>query len=237
MSHLADYAPVVPPMISALIVHCVQEIESRGLQEKSTYRVSGSERDVKVLKERFLKNKTIPHLGNIDLHVLCGCIKDFLRSLSEPLIPRTLWETFCNAVQNQPDKDIVRHLTHTLAFLILHFQRTAESPEVSTPLKNLARVCAPTIFGNSSGDLEQGAILAEIYAQCTIMENLLKIPREQWIPYVSLETEEENSQNSTNLLRTANRQNKGLMYSLYATPFKTTLKKRKFFETPPDGKN
>uniref|UniRef100_A0A1B0FDC2 Rac GTPase-activating protein 1 n=1 Tax=Glossina morsitans morsitans TaxID=37546 RepID=A0A1B0FDC2_GLOMM len=248
MSHLADYAPVVPPMIPALIVHCVHEIESRGLQEKGIYRVSGSEREVKALKERFLKNKTIPHLGNIDVHVLCGCIKDFLRSLSEPLIPRTLWETFCNAVQNQPEEDIVRHLTHaisrlpqpnrdTLAFLILHFQRVAESPEVSMPLKNLARVFAPTMFGNSSGDLEQGAILAEIYAQCTIMENLLKVPTEHWIPYVSLETEKENSQNSTNLLRTPSRQNKDIVYSLYATPFKTTLKKRKFFETPPGGKN
>ncbi|KAL9919304.1 rac GTPase-activating protein 1-like [Glossina fuscipes fuscipes] len=86
MSHLADYAPEVPPMIPALIVHCVHEIESRGLQEKGIYRVSGSEREIKALKERFLKNKTIPHLGNIDVHVLCGCIKDFLRSLSDPLI-------------------------------------------------------------------------------------------------------------------------------------------------------
>uniref|UniRef100_A0A1A9V7Y6 Rho-GAP domain-containing protein n=1 Tax=Glossina austeni TaxID=7395 RepID=A0A1A9V7Y6_GLOAU len=250
MSHLADYAPTGPPMIPALIVHSVPEIESRGLQEKGIYRVSGSERKVKALKKRFLKNKTIPHRGNIDVHVLCGFSRerDFLRSLSEPLIPRTLWETFCNAVQNQPEEDIVRHLTHsisrlpqpsrnTLAFLILHFQRVAESPGVSMPLKNLARAFAPTIFGNSSGDLEQGAILAEIYAQCTIMENLLKIPTEHWIPYVSLETEKENSQNSTNLLRTPNRQNKGLVYSLYATPFKTTLKKRKFFETPPGRKN
>ncbi|KAL9913054.1 rac GTPase-activating protein 1-like [Glossina fuscipes fuscipes] len=248
MSHLADYAPVVPPMIPALIVHCVHEIESRGLQEKGIYRVSGSEREIKALKERFLKNKTIPHLGNIDVHVLCGCIKDFLRSLSDPLIPRTLWETFCNAVQNQSEEDIVRHLTQaigrlpqpnrdTLAFLILHFQRVAESPEVSMPLKNLARVFAPTIFGNSSDDLEQGAILAEIYSQCTIMEHLLKIPTEHWIPYVSLETGKENSQNSTNLLRTPSRQNKDLVYSLYATPFKTTLKRRKFFETPPGGKH
>uniref|UniRef100_A0A1A9ZTE3 Rho-GAP domain-containing protein n=1 Tax=Glossina pallidipes TaxID=7398 RepID=A0A1A9ZTE3_GLOPL len=191
--------------------------EARGLQEKGKYRVSGSEREVKALKGCFLENKTIPHLG--------GCIKDFLCSLSEPLVPRTLRETFCYAVQNQPEEDIVRHLTYaisrlphphrdTLAFLILHFQRVAESPEVSMSLKNLARVYVPTMFGNSS-DLEQGSIWAEIYAQCTIMENLLKVRTKHWIPYVSLETEKENSQNSTNLLRTPSWQNKDIVYSLY----------------------
>uniref|UniRef100_A0A1A9UNS6 Uncharacterized protein n=1 Tax=Glossina austeni TaxID=7395 RepID=A0A1A9UNS6_GLOAU len=50
---------------------------------------------------------------------------------------------------------------NTLAFLILHFQCLAESAEVSKPLRNLAPVFAPTIFGNSSPELEQGAILTE----------------------------------------------------------------------------
>uniref|UniRef100_A0A1B0BWL2 Rho-GAP domain-containing protein n=1 Tax=Glossina palpalis gambiensis TaxID=67801 RepID=A0A1B0BWL2_9MUSC len=115
-------------------------------------------------------------------------------------------------MRNQSEEDIVRHLTHaigglpqpnrdTLAFLILHFQRVAECPEVSMSLKNLGRIFAPIIFGKVSDDLDQDALLAEIYLQYTIMEHLLKISNRHLIPYVSLETEQENSENFTNLLQ------------------------------------
>uniref|UniRef100_A0A1B0BWL3 Rho-GAP domain-containing protein n=1 Tax=Glossina palpalis gambiensis TaxID=67801 RepID=A0A1B0BWL3_9MUSC len=77
--HLADYAPVRPPMIPALIVHCVHQIESRGSQQKGIYSFSGFVRKVEDLKDCFLKDKKIPQLDNIDVHVLAECIKDFLR--------------------------------------------------------------------------------------------------------------------------------------------------------------
>lgn len=47
---IGDYTPTTPPMIPALIIHCLKEIESRGLNELGLYRISGSERDVKCLK-------------------------------------------------------------------------------------------------------------------------------------------------------------------------------------------
>lgn len=73
-------------------------------------------------------------LTNSDIHVICGCIKDFLRCLKEPLIPTDLWITFSNAVQLIHDVDIQHALAaviiilpqanrDTLAFLILHLQR------------------------------------------------------------------------------------------------------------------
>lgn len=86
------------------------------------------------MKERFLRGKTVPPLSNNDIHVICGCVKDFLRSLREPLIPTSLWKDFTNAAQNHDDKEAVRQLykailalpqanRDTLAFLILHLQR------------------------------------------------------------------------------------------------------------------
>ena len=33
-----------------------------------------------------------------DIHVVCGCLKDFLRGLKEPLITFKLWNTFARAV-------------------------------------------------------------------------------------------------------------------------------------------
>lgn len=95
--------------------------------------MSGSDKEIKALKERFLRGKSTPNLSNYDIHVVCGCIKDFLRGLREPLIPTNLWKNFANAVQNN-DEVAVRELfsainqlpqanRDTLAFIVMHLQR------------------------------------------------------------------------------------------------------------------
>lgn len=96
--------------------------------------MSGSEKEIKALKERFLRGKSVPSLSNADVHVICGCVKDFLRGLKEPLIPTALWKDFTNAVQMIDDKAIECALhaaidrmpqanRDTLAYLCLHLQR------------------------------------------------------------------------------------------------------------------
>lgn len=47
---VADYAPGTSPMIPAIVIHCVTEIERRGLNEVGIYRVNGSEKEIKDLK-------------------------------------------------------------------------------------------------------------------------------------------------------------------------------------------
>ena len=47
---IADYSPATTPMIPSLIVHCANEIESRGLEEGGLYRVNVLERDIHPLK-------------------------------------------------------------------------------------------------------------------------------------------------------------------------------------------
>ena len=47
---LADYAPSTVPMIPSLIVHCVNEVERRGMKEVAIYRVNGSEKVQKTYK-------------------------------------------------------------------------------------------------------------------------------------------------------------------------------------------
>lgn len=136
--YISDYTPNYGPYVPALIIHCVNEVETRGLSERGIYRVSGSEREVKALLDRFLYIENIPDLSNTDMHVVCGCIKNFLRSLREPLIPMHLWHVFSNAVNgfdgDSIDGNIQSYLQFeisrlpkanrdTLAFLILHLQR------------------------------------------------------------------------------------------------------------------
>ena len=47
---IADYVPNMSPMIPGLVIHCINEIERRGLSEVGLYRVNGSEKEIKDLK-------------------------------------------------------------------------------------------------------------------------------------------------------------------------------------------
>lgn len=72
-------------------------------------------------------------MEQVDVNVLCGTIKDFLRSLNEPLIPRAVWDQFTFAVEMTEDnraQRIVESIAElpepnrdTLAFLMIHLQK------------------------------------------------------------------------------------------------------------------
>lgn len=188
---IADYTSSTSPMIPPLIVHCVNEIESRGLKEIGLYRISGSERDVKTLKEKFVVGRTIPCLSDVDIHAICGTVKEFLRSLKEPLITRSAWQSFIDAADMKNETfslnaiyEIVMDLPQpnrdTLAFLILHLQKIAETPEVKMSVDNLARVFGPTIVGYSESELNQMNMLVETSQQHLVMHRLLSIPSDSW---------------------------------------------------------
>ncbi|KAJ8946085.1 hypothetical protein NQ314_008985 [Rhamnusium bicolor] len=168
---ISDYTPTTPPMVPALIVHCVNEVEHRGLREIGLYRIPGSEKDVKGLKEKFLRGRGSPNLKEVDIHVICGCVKDFLRSLTDPLITYALWKDFVQAVEAKEEQDIVPSLYQaiselpqpnrdTLAYMILHLQKISESPECKMPVDNLAKV----------------------------MERLIKLPSDYWASFINVTT-------------------------------------------------
>jgi len=239
MGNISDYTPNMPPMVPALIVHCVNEIETRGLKEVGLYRVSGGDREVKALKERFLR-KGIPQLSGTDIHVLCGCIKDFLRSLKEPLIPMALWSTFSNAAQTIPtddDRDVTKEMycavemlpqpnRDTLAYLIMHFQRISECIEVKMPLTNFAKIFGPTLVGYSCAEPENHKVFAETQIQFSVMFCLLSIPTDYWNKFIAL--------------RMPTKQEEKREIETYGSKFysgtpslKISRKERKFYNTPP----
>ncbi|GBP94252.1 Rac GTPase-activating protein 1 [Eumeta japonica] len=133
------------PMVPALLVHCVNEVERRGLTERGIYRVGS---------ERFLRGCGSPQLHTEDIHVICGCIKDFLRSLREPLVSSALWSDFMHVATISDSSEATAALVHcvsqlpqpnrdTLAFLVLHLQKVAESPECEMGIDNLAKMFGP----------------------------------------------------------------------------------------------
>lgn len=59
---IADHVPSTAPMVPSIVVHCLQEVEQRGLSEVGLYRVSGSEREVREIREHFQRGKGVPDL-------------------------------------------------------------------------------------------------------------------------------------------------------------------------------
>jgi predicted HAD superfamily phosphohydrolase len=60
MGTISDYAPSTAPMIPSLIVHCVKEVDLRGLNEVGIYRIPSSEKDVRELKVQ----KSVTNVNN-----------------------------------------------------------------------------------------------------------------------------------------------------------------------------
>lgn len=76
-------------------------------QQKGLYRISGCDKTVRELKEKFLRSKNIPLLSNVDdIHAICGLLKDFLRNLKEPLLTFRLNKTFMEAAGKKTEGDI-----------------------------------------------------------------------------------------------------------------------------------
>ncbi|KAM9343826.1 rac GTPase-activating protein 1 isoform 2-T3 [Pholidichthys leucotaenia] len=201
---LADYVPDTSPMIPPLVVHCVNEIEQRGLLEVGLYRQSGADRTVKELKEKFLRSKTVPVLSKVDdIHAITGLLKDFLRNLKEPLLTFRLNRAFMDAAEVSDDDnsialmyqtigDLPQANRDTLAYLILHLQRVANSLDTKMDISNLARVFAPTIVGHAVPNPDPMTILQDTKRQPKVVERLLALPQDYWGQFVMAETEQPN---------------------------------------------
>uniref|UniRef100_A0A1E1XNS8 Putative gtpase-activating protein n=1 Tax=Amblyomma sculptum TaxID=1581419 RepID=A0A1E1XNS8_AMBSC len=197
---LSDYVPSNPPMVPALVIHCIQEVEKRGLHEVGLYRIPGSEREVRELREQFERGKGIPNMSRVDIHAVCGVLKDFLRSLRECLITKSLWQTFVNAAQDdnrmsatsraveqlpQPNRD-------TLAALMLHLKNISQNKDIKMPATNLARVFGPTIVGFSTTDTAAVTnLLAETELQTKVMLALLSLSSYFYEQFLDVESDDE----------------------------------------------
>ncbi|KAL3284596.1 hypothetical protein HHI36_018753 [Cryptolaemus montrouzieri] len=234
---VGDYTGTTPPMVPALIIHCINEIELRDQKEVGLYRVPGSEKDVKTLKEKFLRGKAAPCLNDVDVHVLCGVVKDFLRSLQEPLLTKIHRNDFvrsCDSNDTQMMMDIILELPQpnrdTLAYMMLHLQRIAEKKDIKMPVDNLAKIFGPTIVGYSSEDIDREILIMETKQQFNIMKTLFTFPSSYWESFVNVNSLHTN----TRLQQTPSTDS--LLFKVSKTPIRcaaSASKKRRFFPTPP----
>jgi len=186
---LAELVPLSHPMVPAIVVHCVNEIEARGLEEVGLYRVPGAEREVRDLRDKFQAGRGCPNLSQVDVHVLCGTVKDFFRNLREPLIPNSMWGQFTEAATNPDTTDGEAQLYQAvselpppnrdcLAFFLSHLQKVAASTSAKMNVTNLSKILGPTIVGYHSLDPKPEDILKEVGVQQSTMERLINMDAE-----------------------------------------------------------
>uniref|UniRef100_A0A914UZY2 Rac GTPase-activating protein 1 n=1 Tax=Plectus sambesii TaxID=2011161 RepID=A0A914UZY2_9BILA len=194
---LLEFCPTRPPMIPHIIIHCVVELERRGLGYVGIYRIPGSERQVADLLQKFKSTRGVPNLHDMDIEAITGCMKKFLQELREPLIPSTSWREFVDAAEENSEEKLYHAIADlpmpnrdTLAYLCAHWQRVGEMSEVNKmPLVNLARVLGPTVVGYSSpstSDMSQA--VEEMRKQSTVLMALLTMPHEYWMRYFTFDS-------------------------------------------------
>ncbi|NXS59319.1 RGAP1 protein, partial [Brachypteracias leptosomus] len=199
---LADFAPPTPPLVPALVVQCVTEVETRGLTEMGLYRVPGSEQLVREWKQRLLRaGGVLPALASVpDIHVVCGVLKDFLRGLKEPLAAPALTPLPGAATDIPDDAACSTALCHvvsklppanrdTLAFLMLHLLRVSHSPDCKMDVLNLSRVFGPTLVGHSTANPTPLTIMEDTPRQSKVVARLLSLPPDFWKGFVGTEQE------------------------------------------------
>nr|3WPQ_A Chain A, Rac GTPase-activating protein 1 [Homo sapiens]3WPQ_B Chain B, Rac GTPase-activating protein 1 [Homo sapiens] len=196
---LADFVSQTSPMIPSIVVHCVNEIEQRGLTETGLYRIAGCDRTVKELKEKFLRVKTVPLLSKVDdIHAICSLLKDFLRNLKEPLLTFRLNRAFMEAAEITDEDNSIAAMYQavgelpqanrdTLAFLMIHLQRVAQSPHTKMDVANLAKVFGPTIVAHAVPNPDPVTMSQDIKRQPKVVERLLSLPLEYWSQFMMVE--------------------------------------------------
>lgn len=184
---LASYVPKHPPHVPSILVKCIQEIEGRGLVETGLWRTSGSEKVVKDLIDKMLRPKCHTNLRKIDdTSVLTGVVKSFLMKLKQPLLTESLNEEFKLAAEKNSLNylyDVIGKLPHenrdTLAFLIVHLQKVADSEQCKMPRNNLSRVLSPTLMGNFT-TTSIDAAMKENKRNGKVIDALLSMPPSYW---------------------------------------------------------
>ncbi|KAF6776078.1 hypothetical protein AHF37_04498 [Paragonimus kellicotti] len=189
--NIADFCPEDQyPRIPALVIHCVTEVLARGMQVVGIYRVSGSEKHVHELYEKFFTGKVTPVLARVDdIHVVCGCLKLFLRNLSEPLVTfveRPVLASISASSQLGDENslqqvvDVLDSLPapnrDTLSYLMLHLKTVSRTPVCQMGEENLAKVFGPTLVGYSCPEPQRMQIVTETRTQQAVLRLLFSLP-------------------------------------------------------------
>ncbi|XP_053375064.1 breakpoint cluster region protein-like isoform X2 [Mercenaria mercenaria] len=146
--------------VPSIVTTCVQQVESRGMDEVGIYRVSGVTSDVQHFKKLFDKNAIAANVQaeEADIHAITGVLKLYFRELPEPLFTDDHYQSFIQTIQLQNEEakekcmlELLHSLPeanyYTIVFMIEHLVRVAKkSPVNKMSQSNLATIFGPTLM-------------------------------------------------------------------------------------------
>ncbi|XP_043288337.1 rac GTPase-activating protein 1-like [Venturia canescens] len=182
---LADYVPDKPPYVPSLVMECIYQVETRGVEKRFLYRKNGDIIEAKRLVKEYLGDKIVPDLSNIDTETVTLTLKLFLTSLSDALITDEVRDDFVEASRILDSKkkhealcDAMRSLPRfnrdTLNYLLEHLQEIIQEGP-SGIFHRLAYVFGPIVVGGSSQYLTPSLFMISREDQIEVFESLLEL--------------------------------------------------------------
>lgn len=149
--------------IPLVVKKCIEAVDMRGLEVEGIYRRSGMSAESCKLVEDF-NNDQPPDLTDPEIYQdvcsITSLLKQYLRSLPEPLIPSSLYDNFMNAIdlpsheaQLQKFSELVHRMPEahfqTMKALMEHLNRVTQNSKINLMnAKNLSVVFGPTLMRN-----------------------------------------------------------------------------------------
>ncbi|XP_065569377.1 rho GTPase-activating protein 100F-like isoform X2 [Artemia franciscana] len=178
--------------VPILVQRCIEEVERRGMDIVGLYRLCGSATKKRILRDAFEKNTRTVDLSpdNVpDINVITGVLKEYLRELPDPLIPRCLYQMLVDALSvcmpDDPDGNaklifsilecMPKACKSTLFLLLDHLCLVAAQADRNkmTP-QNLAGCFGPILILSSDGPVDSLARL-DFQRPISVLNYLLHI--------------------------------------------------------------
>ncbi|KAI6660665.1 hypothetical protein LOD99_10345 [Oopsacas minuta] len=173
--------------IPLFVEMCVKEIEERGMESDGIYRVSGTARNIKSLRDDMSRGVDIDPDDErwADENNIAGLFKLFFKELTEPLVSADLYNSLIGTIsktldsQGQLIREVQRLIQsmpdtnlNTLDYVVAHLCRVAQcSTKNRMSVRNLAIVFGPTLI--TRRDLTSIELISQTNAQVCIMELLI----------------------------------------------------------------
>ena len=159
--------------VPAFVDFCCKIIEKHGLDHVGLYRIPGNTSAISAVQKRFpqIEQNYIQALenseANCNINAYCSALKNFLRTLPEPLIPRQFYDQIIAANRNSDKRlrminlqrvinKLPRRNFETLRYLSAHLGRVAVKKDTNKmDYSNLAIIFGPTLLRAAANNNNQ----------------------------------------------------------------------------------
>ncbi|NXN31338.1 RHG06 protein, partial [Nycticryphes semicollaris] len=167
--------------VPRIVERCCQHIETHGLQTVGIFRVGSSKKRVQQLREEFDQGQDVFLDEHQSVHDVAALLKEFLRDLPDPLIPRELYTAFLRTASMEGPaqlaalqlllfllppchSDTLHRLLRFLGEVALHAEDShgpegQQIPGNKMTVSNLATIFGPNILQKEKlGEKDAGAM-------------------------------------------------------------------------------